>query len=146
VPVRRWVSGSVSWARLEDAGQLPLSALLGSTPPCPPSPPPSAGSEGGDRGRWEEVCTGDGRRWKGARVGDSPHLVYLHDWSLPQNLGVDSPLLKGMFQVPRYFAGDLLQRVAGRGLPYTDSWPSLFVGPKGTKSDTHVDSFGWVAG
>ncbi|CAM9461617.1 unnamed protein product, partial [Hapterophycus canaliculatus] len=143
VPVRRWVPDSVSWARLEAAGQLPLEQLL-APPPLPDGRAPSPlGGDGGmcpDRTGGEASPSGPGQ----PKEADP---LYLHDWSLPQNLGTDSSLL-GRFQVPKFFAGDMLQRLAGRGLPYTDSWPSLFLGPKGSKSDTHIDSFGshfWMA-
>ncbi|CAM9460707.1 unnamed protein product [Ectocarpus fasciculatus] len=137
VPVRRWVPDSVSWARLEKAGQMPLERLL--------SQPAKATTSG------QACAAGKGLR-DTAACGqiemDGGDPLYLHDWSLPQNLGLESPLLAGKFRVPKFFAGDLLQRLAGRGLPYTDSWPSLFIGPKGSRSDTHIDSFGshfWMA-
>ena len=41
---------------------------------------------------------------------------------------------------PKYFAGDYFQRVFPNG--YQHSWPSLFIGAKGTQSDMHVDSGG----
>ncbi|CAM9505508.1 unnamed protein product, partial [Laminaria digitata] len=44
VPVRRWVPDSVSWARLDDAGQAPFASLLG--PPPPAAPAPAAAAEG----------------------------------------------------------------------------------------------------
>jgi Flp pilus assembly protein TadG len=34
------------------------------------------------------------------------------------------------------------------GLPFVDSWPSLFVGPSGSRSGLHIDAFGsnfWMA-
>eukprot|EP00752_Nemacystus_decipiens_P008342 g7456.t1 len=174
VPVRRWVPDSVSWARLEDAGQIPLGQLLGPPPPSPPRPPPLASSTGatanGNGGVADnDAANGESRggnddqdlevvadkstagKFSGGRhpgVGRQREPLYLHDWSLPQNLGAGSSLLADRFQVPKFFAGDMLQRLAGQGLPYTDSWPSLFVGPKGSKSDTHIDSFGshfWMA-
>ncbi|CBN75481.1 conserved unknown protein [Ectocarpus siliculosus] len=136
VPVRRWVPDSVSWARLEKAGQMPLERLLSQ-----PATDTTSGQEGAGKGTGEAAACGQIEM-------DGGDPLYLHDWSLPQNLGVASPLLAGKFRVPKFFAGDLLQRLAGRGLPYTDSWPSLFIGPKGSRSDTHIDSFGshfWMA-
>lgn len=72
--------------------------------------------------------------------------LYLHDWSLPLHCPA---LLSDDFTVPRYFCGDLLRRLPrDAGLLYTGTWPSLFVGPAGTRSDLHVDAFGshfWMA-
>ena len=42
--------------------------------------------------------------------------------------------------MPKYFSGDYFQRVFPNG--YQHSWPSLFIGAKGTQSDLHVDSGG----
>lgn len=147
VPVRRWVPDSVSWARLEEAGQVPLAHLLR---------PPAALNGDEDGGGYDAIkrrCDGgssdegietayskvvasvpgedvDGREGKGCdshRSGGGGGIVgamggwegrnghgggerieggggeplYLHDWSLPQNLGLDSSLLAGRFQVWR---------------------------------------------
>ena len=64
---------------------------------------------------------------------------YLFDWSLPQHCADE--LLRGGFRVPRYFANDLLQRLEPGSL-YRDAWPSLFVGPAGSRCSVHVDTFG----
>jgi len=60
---------------------------------------------------------------------------YCHDWSIPMHC----PKLLEDFRIPKYFTGDYLQH-SSSGL-YKDTWPSLFVGPKGTHSDLHVDAF-----
>nr|XP_022313990.1 F-box protein At1g78280-like [Crassostrea virginica] len=68
---------------------------------------------------------------------------YLFDWSLP----LHCPKLVEKLRIPRYFAGDFLQRT-GEGSLYRDSWPSLFVAPAGLCSELHVDAFGsnfWMA-
>ncbi len=68
---------------------------------------------------------------------------YLHDCSLPQNCP-DCDLLSE-FWVPSFFSEDMLQRcdpMGDRNLPYVNSWPSLFIGGTGTRSDLHIDSFG----
>ncbi|XP_056017847.1 bifunctional arginine demethylase and lysyl-hydroxylase JMJD6-B-like isoform X2 [Ostrea edulis] len=68
---------------------------------------------------------------------------YLFDWSLP----IHCPKLVQELRVPRYFAGDFLQRTT-EGSLYRDSWPSLFVAPAGLCSELHVDAFGsnfWMA-
>eukprot|EP01065_Artemidia_motanka_P015526 TRINITY_DN19302_c0_g1_i1.p1 TRINITY_DN19302_c0_g1~~TRINITY_DN19302_c0_g1_i1.p1 ORF type:complete len:435 (+),score=87.10 TRINITY_DN19302_c0_g1_i1:60-1364(+) len=67
-------------------------------------------------------------------------LQYIHDWPLIE-------LCPGSlvnFTIPKYFSGDLLQRLPSTGgdLPaYRNSWPSLFMGPKGSRSALHRDSF-----
>ena len=69
---------------------------------------------------------------------------YLFDWSLP----LYAPELVNELTIPKYFANDFLQRVAGSDNLYHDSWPSLFIAPKGVFSDMHIDSFGsnfWMA-
>jgi len=51
-------------------------------------------------------------------------------------------LLRG-FRMPKYFVQDYLQRVPhSRNMHYRDSWPSIFVAPKGLDSSLHVDTFG----
>uniref|UniRef100_A0A6B2L6F9 JmjC domain-containing protein n=1 Tax=Arcella intermedia TaxID=1963864 RepID=A0A6B2L6F9_9EUKA len=69
-------------------------------------------------------------------------FLYLHDWHLP----IYCPEALTDFIVPKYFSGDLLQRIPkemdGEPLSYVDEWPSLFVGPKNSQSAMHVDSFG----
>ena len=80
---------------------------------------------------------------------------YLFDWGLPKSC---TQLLSN-FVVPKYFAGDYLQRFpadkrdpsTGVDQPprlYADSWPSLFVGPAHSGGGLHIDSFGsnfWMA-
>lgn len=126
VPVRRWVPDSVSWARLEEAGQIPLRQLLGPPPPPPASPTTATANgngeatdkgirraaqdspdewEGGDNGQGRDVIADNSMadKFSGDRHPDVGHVrepLYLHDWSLPQNLGSDSPLLVDRFQVP----------------------------------------------
>ena len=68
---------------------------------------------------------------------------YLFDWSLPMN----SPELLADFSIPFYFeVCDYLKRVDSP--MYKRSWPSLFISPKGTVSDLHIDAFAsnfWMA-
>ncbi|KAJ1453980.1 hypothetical protein M885DRAFT_566720 [Pelagophyceae sp. CCMP2097] len=59
---------------------------------------------------------------------------YLHDWSLP----LHAPSLLDCFFVPRWLQGDVLSK--GSSHMYSNSWPSLFVGARGTRSATHVDA------
>ena len=68
---------------------------------------------------------------------------YLFDWSLP----LHCPELANEMNIPKYFAGDLLQRTPPGSL-YRDTWPSLFIAPAGICSQLHVDAFGsnfWMA-
>jgi len=62
---------------------------------------------------------------------------YLFDWSLPLN----APNLAKEFKVPKYFEDNILTATSPDAL-YRQSWPSLFLGPKGTKSGLHIDAFG----
>lgn len=67
--------------------------------------------------------------------------LYVHDDSLPALC----PAALENFTVPRYFAGDWLQRVPqpARGRCKVCSyWPSLFLGPEGSSSALHVDALG----
>lgn len=99
VPVRRWVPDSVSWARLDDAGRVPLERILGPPPSptaaaaAPTSDTPKSHGGFGDRGI-EHHATQSGHRNEQER-----EPLYLHDWSVPQNLGSDCSLLAGRFEV-----------------------------------------------
>ncbi|XP_064607869.1 LOW QUALITY PROTEIN: bifunctional arginine demethylase and lysyl-hydroxylase JMJD6-like [Liolophura sinensis] len=75
--------------------------------------------------------------------GEETGNLCLFDWSLP----LHCPQLAEEITVPRYFAGDFLQRVT-HGSLYHESWPSLFIAPKGITTELHVDAFGsnfWMA-
>ena len=75
--------------------------------------------------------------------GVAADMKYLFDWSLP----LHCPDLMKELTLPVYFAGDLLQQTPP-GTLYRDSWPSLFIAPKGLCSELHVDAFGsnfWMA-
>ncbi|CAK4670435.1 hypothetical protein LEN26_010978 [Aphanomyces euteiches] len=96
----------------------------------------------------------DSVRW--ARLEDGPRLslrdfiaqkasaqLYVHDVSIPLHF----PGLAETMNIPAYFAGDFLQ-LAPQGSLYRETWPSLFLGPASTESQTHIDSFGsnfWMA-
>jgi len=76
-------------------------------------------------------------------LGSLEEPLYLFDWSIPAH----APELAKELVIPKYFAGDFLQRTAPDSL-YKDSWPSLFIAPQGLHSDLHVDAFGsnfWMA-
>lgn len=71
-------------------------------------------------------------------------MKYLFDYSLPLHC---PDLMKELKLLPIYFADNLLQRTPP-GTLYHDSWPSLFIAPKGLCSELHVDAFGsnfWMA-
>jgi len=72
---------------------------------------------------------------------ESRRQWYLHDWGLPSHCPeiIGSPPFDE-FIFPKYFAGDFFQRMPFIG--YQHSWPSLFIGAKGTESALHVDSGG----
>ncbi|OQR98177.1 hypothetical protein ACHHYP_09040 [Achlya hypogyna] len=96
----------------------------------------------------------DSVRW--ARLEEGPVLalgdfveslpssnLYLHDHSVPLHF----PDLIQDVSIPSYFAADFLQRMP-EGSLYRETWPSLFVGPRGSASQLHIDSFGsnfWMA-
>ncbi|XP_041363536.1 bifunctional arginine demethylase and lysyl-hydroxylase JMJD6-like isoform X2 [Gigantopelta aegis] len=74
---------------------------------------------------------------------DGDRDLYLFDWSLPQHC---LPLAEEL-NIPKYFAGDYLQRLSP-GSQYRDTWPSLFIAAAGLRSELHVDTFGsnfWMA-
>lgn len=51
---------------------------------------------------------------------------YLFDWPLP----IHAPELAQELTIPRYFANNSLQKTP-KGTLYRESWPSLFIAPKG---------------
>lgn len=61
---------------------------------------------------------------------------YIHDWGLSSQCDE----LLSELTMPKYFIGDVLQFLPA-GSMYRDSWPSLFLGPKGTESALHIDAF-----
>ena len=75
-------------------------------------------------------------------TNETMRKYYLHDWTLPEAC----PLILGLesnfdeFIMPKFFAGDYFQRMPYN--TYENSWPSLFIGAKGTESGVHVDSGG----
>lgn len=60
---------------------------------------------------------------------------YLFDWGLP----LGCPSLAAQVIVPEYFAANLLVQTPP-GTMWHDSWPSLFVAPRGLVSELHIDS------
>eukprot|EP00965_Chrysotila_dentata_P058828 1951885-Pleurochrysis_carterae.AAC.1 len=48
-----------------------------------------------------------------------------------------SPELLRELRIPKYFCNDFLQRCAPASL-YRESWPSLFIGPRGSACGLHV--------
>lgn len=92
-------------------------------------------SEAPDFGSLEEFLTG-------FSTNETLRKYYLHDWSLttecPEILGLHTSFDE--FIMPKFFAGDYFQRMPYN--EYENSWPSLFVGAKGTGSGVHVDNGG----
>lgn len=67
---------------------------------------------------------------------DAGEALYLYDVSLPLQL----PALLEHVRVPRYFAHCRLQRTRLRHC-FDRSWPTLFIGAQGTRSQLHVDQW-----
>mmetsp|Transcript_13125 Transcript_13125/g.29580 ORF Transcript_13125/g.29580 Transcript_13125/m.29580 type:complete len:489 (+) Transcript_13125:343-1809(+) len=67
---------------------------------------------------------------------DSGESLYLYDLSLPLQL----PLLLEHIKLPRYFTHCRLQQTRLRHC-FDRSWPTLFIGAKGTHSRLHVDQW-----
>ncbi|TRY63112.1 hypothetical protein TCAL_04276 [Tigriopus californicus] len=62
--------------------------------------------------------------------------LYLFDWSLP----LFCPELNRLFEMPEYFRHDYLKMTPDHAL-YRQSWPSLFIAPKGVRGGLHIDAF-----
>eukprot|EP00735_Rhodelphis_limneticus_P009013 TRINITY_DN246_c0_g1::TRINITY_DN246_c0_g1_i1::g.1681::m.1681 TRINITY_DN246_c0_g1::TRINITY_DN246_c0_g1_i1::g.1681 ORF type:complete len:376 (-),score=-4.29,sp/Q08BY5/JMJD4_DANRE/27.55/5e-12,Cupin_8/PF13621.1/2.4e-19,JmjC/PF02373.17/2.7e+03,JmjC/PF02373.17/8.7e+02,JmjC/PF02373.17/0.00015 TRINITY_DN246_c0_g1_i1:435-1520(-) len=85
-------------------------------------------------------------KFEASKQSSQPFPFYLHDWSLPHYC----PGILNDIHIPRYFGNDYLQRGKIRShdtshvtsVPFRNDWPSLFIGPRGTQSGLHVDSFG----
>lgn len=75
------------------------------------------------------------------QLNETRRKFYLHDVSIPRNCHqAFGPPPYRDFTVPKYFAGDYFQRAPFQG--YQHSWPSLFIGAKGTESAMHIDGGG----
>ena len=121
---RKRVARSPDWAALEDAPAVSIAAFLDLMQP----PPDDAGVGA------EKAVAGNAL--------EAPS-TYLFDWNLPGN----AASMCAELRIPDYFADDFLQHLPD-GSMYKDAWPSLFVGPRGTRSGLHVDAFGsnfWMA-
>ncbi|XP_071105155.1 uncharacterized protein [Haliotis cracherodii] len=117
VTLKKPVDGSVEWAGLEEGDTVTVGEYI------------------------DQTLTPRDTERQGE--GSVPSVQYLFDWSLP----LHCPRLVEELSVPRYFAGDLLQRTSPGSL-YQDSWPSLFLAPAGLCSQLHVDAFAsnfWMA-
>jgi len=86
----------------------------------------------------ESSCTTFADFIDGIQNGDAAlKKSYCHDWSIEMHC---PELLEEIIGIPKYFSGDYLQHMPA-GSMYKDTWPSLFVGAKGTYSDLHIDAF-----
>jgi hypothetical protein len=121
VTPRLYVEESHRWAKQEDGPPCKLSKILAASFPDTFPETENSSSSG------------------------SSCLPYLVDWSLPQHcpqiFDDDDEETPPAFVLPQYFAMDLLQ-LCPEGSLYKDTWPSLFIGPKGSQSSLHVDTFG----
>lgn len=64
---------------------------------------------------------------------------HVFDWSLPSGC----PEVVDNFIVPKYFSSDFFMRVAAnRSGMFRRSWPSLFISPKNSSSQLHIDNMG----
>ncbi|XP_067671162.1 uncharacterized protein [Haliotis asinina] len=117
VTLKKTVGGSVEWAGLEEGDTLTVGEYI------------------------DQTLTPRGTERHGEK--SLPSVQYLFDWSLP----LHCPKLVEELSIPKYFAGDLLQRTTRCSL-YQDSWPSLFLSPAGLCSQLHIDAFAsnfWMA-
>jgi len=139
-PLKVAFDESRCWAKLEDDGECDdIGAFVASV------------ARSGDKtpgvstpGKALPLDTASARLNSEATVAQSEPR-YLHDWSLPRHA---PPELAASLVIPKWFSGDLLPLLGVGGERLATAWPSLFVGPQGTKSDTHVDSGGshfWMA-
>lgn len=122
------VTESVEWAKLEPAGEVTVSSFIDSL--CQQDQATLCGV----------FFIRESMRYK-LYITNCFFFIseskYLFDWSIPLNC----PELAKQLTIPRYFAGDFLQRTPPGSL-YRDSWPSLFISPAGITSELHVDAFG----
>ena len=152
VELKHRVRGSCEWAGLERAGggrvgefiasldAVAVGTGIGAEAPylfdwsLPQNAPTlldgragggAAGSGGGDAGG--EGCEGGGDECEGGEgAGDEREGGRANGDS---------------FVVPRFFSNDFLQRTPAGSL-YRESWPSLFVGLRGSRCSLHIDTFG----
>lgn len=107
VTPKRFVAESTSWARLESADETTLATFVD---------------------RMMERSELMEQRFGSCTASDRSAVTYVHDWQLPAH-GCDELLEE--IVVPKYFCQDFLQRLPSGSL-YRESWPSLFIGPKGS--------------
>ena len=115
VEMKQEVSQSTHWARLEDVLLLKPQTL----------------DEFIDLMQTHSKSKRHLKDWK-------PMNRYIHDWSIP--LFCPHSNLLANYRIPKYFSGDYLQK-CNPGSLYRETWPSLFVGPSGTRSALHIDGF-----
>jgi len=140
-PLKVALDESRCWAKLEDDGECDdIGAFIAQV----------AKTSGGDEVQGastpgKAVSSGTPVNATATRAAQPEPPRYLHDWSLPRHA---PPELAASLVIPKWFSGDLLPLLGVGGERLATAWPSLFVGPKGTKSDTHTDSGGshfWMA-
>ena len=142
--LKRMVPGSVAWASLEAAApssssSSPLSQTLGdfiddARRREAAAAPNVASTDAAPTGAVAAGAVAAGAVAAGASLPDEQ---YLFDWSIPQHC----PSLLDEFVVPSPFSGDLLQHTPPGSL-LREAWPSLFIGPRGSRCGVHVDAYG----
>jgi hypothetical protein len=142
--LKRMVPGSVAWASLEAAApssssSSPLSQTLGDFIDDvrrreAAAAPNVASTDAAPTGAVAAGAVAAGAVAAGASLPDEQ---YLFDWSIPQHC----PSLLDEFVVPSPFSGDLLQHTPPGSL-LREAWPSLFIGPRGSRCGVHVDAYG----
>ena len=125
--LRRRVSGSPEWAGLEAAAPPAAAAAVAAV---------AAVAAGTTVGGWIDGMEAAACEAEAEAAGSEP--AYLFDWSLAQHC---PQLLRDELVVPRWFCNDLLQRTAPGSL-WREAWPSLFLGPRGSRCALHVDTGG----
>jgi len=69
----------------------------------------------------------------------APSMVDTIGYLFDANIPFVCPSILPGFTVPKYFAGDYLQRISAAHSGMKDAWPTLFIGPNGSKAGLHVD-------
>ena len=136
VPLKFAEPHSTSWARLEERGTLPMRTIVEQMQRQREweKRQDAAAEVSADA---EQRLPSDASSVASAAAPACPRY-YIHDYSVP----LAAPtFLPGRFVVPSYFCGDLLQSLSSTGRPmFRDSWPSLFLGARGSTSHMHVDT------
>jgi len=131
VPRRAWREGLVTfggggrpWAGLEPGKETTLGAFLSSQKLFPPAAAAEAA------GSPSATSTPSPQN----RTSDPEESLYLFDWGLSSNC----PQVLQELIMPSYIAGDAFRLFPHSVLDH--NWPSLLVGPAGSRSTLHIDA------